>query len=104
MTHCTNRHLVRERRAALLAQFGGKCSSCGFGHPAALEFHHLDPSAKAFKLSGQELEAHAWADVLREAEKCVLLCSNCHRVRHADMRHEIDLKKEHFAHSDNLQG
>jgi len=27
---------------------------------------------------GRHLTSHAWKDVLKEAKKCDLLCSNCH--------------------------
>jgi hypothetical protein len=57
---------------------GGKCVKCGYSKClAALDFHHLDPEAKRFCVSqytGKEPE-----ELLIEIEKCVLLCSNCHR-------------------------
>jgi hypothetical protein len=43
----------------------------------ALEFHHLDPSEKDFGLAQRGI-TRAIADVRREAQKCVLLCANCH--------------------------
>jgi hypothetical protein len=58
-----------------------KCAKCGFSHPAALDFHHIDPSEKEgivskFNKNGQYKKA------MKEIEKCIVLCSNCHRIHH----------------------
>ena len=57
------------------------CAACGYAEdPVALDFDHLEPSAKAGNISA--LVRHApWQRVLAELEKCQLLCSNCHRVK-----------------------
>jgi hypothetical protein len=70
------RHVKRQ----LVAEAGGACRICGFaGHPAALQFHHLDPSTKEFHLSNQGVTRGI--DRMRaEAAKCVLLCANCHAL------------------------
>jgi hypothetical protein len=69
-----------------------KCTTCGFSHPAALDFHHEDPSKKEAHIhrllaNGQN------AKLEKELEKCVVLCANCHRIHHYDER----LKKNHAA-------
>jgi predicted transcriptional regulator len=65
-------------RETLLKEHGGKCEQCGFSHPAALEFHHLDRLQKDFAIG---VRAYRSLDNLRkEAEKCQLLCANCHRI------------------------
>jgi hypothetical protein len=58
-----------------------KCSKCGFSHPAALDFHHTDPSKKEGNIhrlisNGQATKART------EADKCIILCANCHRIHH----------------------
>ena len=69
----------RERKERLVALLGGKCSVCGYHKcTAALEFHHRDRDQKEFPLSKVNL-LKRWPVVLREAEKCVLHCANCHR-------------------------
>lgn len=69
----------RERKALLVAQCGGECRVCGYNRcVAALEFHHRDPTTKKFNL-GKDNLLKAWDVVLSEAEKCDLLCANCHR-------------------------
>lgn len=69
------------RKIECIAYKGGVCEDCGGTfHPAAFDFHHKNEAEKEFdigsKLSGSMV-------VLRpELDKCLLLCSNCHRVRH----------------------
>jgi len=59
-----------------------KCEKCGFSHPAALDFHHIDPSQKHFGIS---INKHNKKEVLEEIKKCKVLCSNCHRIEHASI-------------------
>jgi len=58
-----------------------KCVRCGFDHPAALEFHHRDPTKKNFQISRKAWQTK-WENVLAEVELCDVLCSNCHRIEH----------------------
>lgn len=100
---CANCHRIRHARAKTdsghpvvrfrqnaklkaVAALGGACRGCGFGSPVdALEFHHLDPSAKEFGISVDGVP-RSWARVEAELTKCVLLCANCHRETHAGLR------------------
>jgi hypothetical protein len=64
----------------LVSEAGGCCRLCGFAeHSAALHFHHVDPSRKAFSLSAAGV-TRSIARARAEARKCVLLCSNCHAL------------------------
>src|SRR5258707_7901358 len=56
------------------------CADCGETDPVVLEFDHL--TAKAFGIS-VGLRNHRWDDVLREIDKCEVVCANCHRRRTA---------------------
>lgn len=83
------RQLRAERRDAWDALFQQvldyKCVDCGNENPVVLEFHHLDPSKKEFKIGDARqgaLTKDRVAKALREASKCVVLCANCHRIRH----------------------
>jgi transposase-like protein len=68
----------RQVKRQLVEEAGGRCRICGFAeHPAALQFHHVDPSTKAFHLSCQG-HSRSIKRMRAEAEKCVLLCANCH--------------------------
>jgi DNA-binding transcriptional ArsR family regulator len=69
------RRRVKQR---LIDRAGGACAICGYKKFAgALEFHHLDPASKRFTLSRHGV-TRAYAEVKAEADKCVLLCGNCH--------------------------
>ena len=73
---------TRRRRVKriLVAEAGGSCRRCGFDeHPAALHFHHVDPKTKSFNLSAAGV-TRSIARARAEAQKCVLLCSNCHAL------------------------
>lgn len=68
----------RRVKLALIAEAGGRCRLCGYDRfPGALHFHHLDPGTKAFGLSRQGVY-RSLARARAEAEKCALLCANCH--------------------------
>ena len=68
----------REVKRRLVEEAGGKCRICGFAeHPTALQFHHLDRTTKVFHLSSQG-HSRSIKRMRAEAEKCVLLCANCH--------------------------
>lgn len=82
---CKNKYHVtksrRERKKKLVAHFGGKCTRCGYSKSVvALQFHHPDPN-KDFGISDRGV-TKSYAKLLAEAEKCVLLCANCHAEEH----------------------
>jgi 5-methylcytosine-specific restriction endonuclease McrA len=63
---------------------GGCCQICGYDkHYSALDLHHLEPDKKEFNLSKVLVRPMAAKKIVDELEKCVLLCSNCHRELHA---------------------
>lgn len=73
------RDRARETKAALVAKLGGKCMDCGIvGPPEIYDFDHRDPNAKAFSLGSAPGAPERMA---AEAEKCDLVCANCHRIR-----------------------
>jgi hypothetical protein len=72
-----------KRKSDLIQAFGGKCSKCGYStNLSALHFHHLNSTNKKFKLDMRVLSNKKWDLILSEAEKCILLCSNCHAEEH----------------------
>lgn len=58
-----------------------KCTKCGFDHPAALDFHHIDPSEKENIVSNL-VSSGCFAAAMEEVQKCIVLCANCHRIHH----------------------
>jgi len=70
----------RNRKRELVATYGGKCIECGYSACLeALQFHHRDAATKRFSLANF---SGAYEQMRAEAEKCDLLCANCHRGRH----------------------
>jgi protein-arginine kinase activator protein McsA len=57
------------------------CSQCGFSHVAALDFHHIDAKSKDGIVS-ELVRMGRFKKAKAEAEKCIVLCANCHRVHH----------------------
>lgn len=67
---------------------GGKCEKCGYEKcTSALEFHHLEPKEKDFSPS-QNMNM-AWDKIKVEIDKCILVCSNCHREIHEELNWQI---------------
>ena len=65
---------------------GAKCSRCGYDkYIGALDFHHRDPNTKDPSWS------RGWAidKLKKELDKCDIVCANCHREIHAEMRGDI---------------
>jgi hypothetical protein len=60
------------------------CIRCGFFHPAAMDFHHKDPSTKDKGVSELARCGHALHRLIEEIEKCECICSNCHRILHSE--------------------
>ena len=78
--------LRRETKLRAIASFGGTCGACGLAFaPAAMEFHHPDPSKKDFAISVDGIY-RKWEKVEKELESCVMLCANCHAEVHAGVR------------------
>lgn len=68
-------------RKTMIAELKNKpCCDCRqVFHPCVMEFDHRDPSGKLFSLSdGYKYSESA---ILAEAEKCDVVCCNCHRLR-----------------------
>lgn len=73
----------RKKKIKLIDYKGGKCVICGYNRCAGnLVFHHRDPNEKDFGISGMTV---GYDKLLKEADKCALLCSNCHGEVHAGL-------------------
>lgn len=85
--HKKEHHLLRikqrrkENKELIESLKDAPCVDCGNKFPAcAMDFHHLDPLEKTKGIGAMV----GWSKekILKEISKCILLCSNCHRVRH----------------------
>jgi len=84
---CVERKLRYKRR--LRAHFSEvvsalMCEWCGapakkMNRTWNLRFHHRDPSEKSFSIG---LVDHSWETILREMEKCDVVCAKCHYAAH----------------------
>lgn len=60
------------------------CADCGAtpDDPSELHFHHADPSTKVASVADLLPRTRTTLDA--EIAKCVVLCADCHRARHAN--------------------
>jgi hypothetical protein len=75
-----------ERTLYFYAKNDYKCLDCGMTSKKVgfFDYHHRDPSKKLFNVSSKI--CLSIDNVSREIKKCDMLCPNCHRIRHIEMR------------------
>ena len=85
---------ARKRKFDLIKERGGKCEICGYAkNLAALCFHHKNPSEKEFILHSRTIGTRSLDLVKKEADKCLLLCHNCHMEIHYENWNMSKLKE-----------
>lgn len=83
---------------------GNKCSACGLSVEEMLErwgtfkrmteFHHIEEDKKADNYNAL-IRRKLSTEQLDELDKCILLCSNCHKLIHAqNIKANLDFKLE----------
>lgn len=73
----------RNKIKAVEHKGGPICSVCGedfTGRLECLDFHHENPEEKEIGLG--KIMMGGWPRIEQELDKCILLCSNCHRTLH----------------------
>ena len=70
------KNLVNEIKASY------NCMKCGESRIYTLDFHHKDPTIKDETIARMTSNRNKVEDIQKEIEKCVVLCSNCHREFH----------------------
>jgi hypothetical protein len=75
-TYETKRSIVSDIKSQM------KCKKCGENRYYVLDFHHLDPSEKEATVARMVSNNYQLEKTLQEIEKCIVLCSNCHREFH----------------------
>lgn len=74
----------KRTKKKLIDYKGGKCCRCGYNKCIeAFDFHHTDPSKKDFALSSKSF---SFERLKNEVDKCELVCSNCHREIHYNLK------------------
>lgn len=72
---------LKNKKIEILNSLGGKCSLCGYNKSIyALEFHHNKGEKE--ECVSKLIKNCAKQKALKEAEKCIILCSNCHKEFH----------------------
>lgn len=70
------------RKQRAVEYLGGKCHCCGGEfHTTIYEFHHVDPTTKLYTWKDLCVKS-SWEFILEEINKCIVVCSNCHRDLH----------------------
>jgi hypothetical protein len=86
---CASEAVARKRKQLkidAIKYLGGSCKYCGYSKcVSALEFHHRDPSKKEFGISMKGY-TKSWESIRVELDKCDLVCSNCHKEIHENLK------------------
>ena len=83
----------RYNKEILVEYKGGKCEICGYSKCIdALEFHHLNPKEKRFGIGCGDTKGID--ELKKEVDKCILVCSNCHKEIHAKIRQQEEIEKQ----------
>jgi len=60
------------------------CIKCGESDPRVLQFNHINPDEKLETVSN--IMRRGLTQVMKEIEKCEVLCANCHSKHTADQQ------------------
>lgn len=90
-----NKHkLLKQRREQILLDWLKEykksvvCEVCGENYAGCLDFHHENPKVKIGTVSDLVAKGYGKETILREIEKCMVLCKNCHAKMH-DKEHGL---------------
>jgi predicted HNH restriction endonuclease len=59
-----------------------QCAKCGESRGYVLDYHHINPEEKDVSVARMTSNKYRLDNVFAEIEKCICLCSNCHREFH----------------------
>lgn len=85
--NCENAKTIQKSKdvkITMLEYKGNECAHCKLNvkdsHPSVFEFHHTDPKTKHPNFI--KIKSWKWEKIVKELDKCLLLCANCHRIEH----------------------
>jgi hypothetical protein len=79
---------IKVRRKKNIDYIKGKkencpCADCGCSYPGpVMEYHHLDGRDKDPNFGLRQMKTWGKQRIDEELSKCIILCANCHRMRH----------------------
>lgn len=68
------------------------CQNCRCKDEICLDFHHVDPKTKLYQV-GSIISKKNIELIVTEINKCIVVCSNCHRKIHAEQVNLSQYKK-----------
>ena len=74
------------------------CAKCKDKRAYVLDFHHKDKNEKGYSISKNPNISLESPKFLEEIEKCIILCSNCHREYHY-LERELGIDLEEYISS-----
>lgn len=88
----------KQLKERAIQAFGNKCFICNNSYPNSVyDFHHINPSEKEIsfgnKISSSKI---GWYEMRDELQKCVMICSNCHRILHNEENDFFIENKNYF--------
>lgn len=86
----------KKKKLLAIEAFGGECQICGYNKCSeALEFHHVNKDEKEESPS-YIIMRWSFERAKKELEKCILVCSNCHREIHAADKANMSLELQRY--------
>ena len=78
---------VRENRAKFVEYKKTlSCEHCGIKDFRVIEFHHTSNDKEECVAN---MMGFAFKRIMKEIQKCIPLCANCHRILHFDMKEDV---------------
>ncbi len=88
----------REKKAEAVLKFNSCCSRCSGSFPDyVFEFHHTEPEHKEY--SPSQLFMLCDEKINQELAKCVMVCSNCHKIIHHEDNYKAHDKRKKYGNN-----
>ena len=72
------------------------CQLCGIKNllSVAYDYHHIDPNTKFKSISNLIKDGYGHEKIKEEIDKCIIICSNCHRQLHFYLENNQQLQQK----------
>jgi len=79
----TSKNILRNKKTSFISEYkkNHSCLCCGESDNSCLDFHHKNTVEKSFNI-GRDGRDRSILRIMLEIDKCIILCSNCHRKIH----------------------